>query len=360
MITKTPKNIALRVGEIADAYALETLYNEMKDVFPDKNIYFSVHCNADTPRKMLEKYPLLEKGHIQPDYKLVKSKPDLVVMVGSDTTEDLSRYEKGPFRILVIDAPLLKAMKKFPVPGQLRKIKKEYGLENLQKPLAVMGWLPHGKDGEKAKKLITSLIPDVHFVVTPDRKGFPALKYMNLREEELASVTEVEGIGHLAKLSAIADVSFSGWNLAKRGDRLNNFYEQSSGGPFFLTPTANTKQYGYKELVKQGLVIPCVDIEDIINQSTAFLEQLKQTPELKNQHKKKWLAHRNKTRRKFLPEIFDRIEWLLQSRKKPQIFTYIHPESDWGGFNFNADPIDIFDDSYKHKLNKQLGREGKC
>lgn len=347
-----PKNIALRVREMADAYALETLYHEMKPFFPNDNIYFSVKNRAHNNTKdVAERYPYIAHG----DYSLHHSKPNLVVQVMSDTTEDLSRYELGPCRTLVIDAALLKAMRKLPSPKQLKKIKKEYNLDKEQRPIAVMGWIPYKEGKRAAKKLILSLIPDVRFVATPDRNGYPTLKYMKLKEDELAHITEIEGTGHLSKLHAISDISFSGYNARKHGGRLNNFYEQSQGSPFFLAPTANTKQYGYKNLVEQEIVRPCKNIEDIIEQSTTFLKQLKANPEIKKQHRKKWLAHRNKTRHEFLPKIFDRINWILNSGNKKEIFTYVHPESDWDGIYLGKNPVDIFGDDYKDKI----GREGK-
>ncbi len=77
---------------------------------------------------------------------------------------------------------------------------------------------------------------------------------------------------------------------------------------------------------------------------------LHKSPEIKNQHRKKRLAHRNKTRRQFLPEIFDRINLLLRTRKKPELFTYTHPESDWGNFSFKCNPLEIFGDDYEDKI----------
>src|SRR4030042_2418229 len=180
------KNIALRVGELADAYALETLYNEMKPLFPNDNIYFSVYYKSDESRKLLEKYPLLKKGTIQPDYNLHKSNPDLVIMARSDTTNDLSRYEFGPYRTFAIDAAILKAMRRLPTPEQCKKVRELYGLRKISKPLIVIGWLgaynnPRDKKGERekgqVKELFKLLVKHAYLVTTPARCEMPVLKY---------------------------------------------------------------------------------------------------------------------------------------------------------------------------------------
>lgn len=360
------KNIALRVSELADAYALETLYNEMKPLFPRDNIYFSVNYKSKESRRLLEKYPQLENGLIQPDYKLNNSDADLVIMARSDTTEDLSRYELGPYRTLAIDAAVLKAMRKLPTPEQCMKIRGQFGLGKTDKPLIVIGWLgaynnPRDKKGEREKEqvkgLLALLTKHAHLVTTPAKCEMPVLRYCNLDETILSNITEVTALGELAKLYAIADIALSGHNFRQYGGNLNNFFEQSQRGPIFLVPTENPKQYGYREFVMQGLVRPCRNIEEIAEQTIKHLAQLKNNPQLKEEHRKKWLAHRKKTREQFLPEIFDRINWILKSGNAKKLFTYTHPDSDWGNHYFGDNPIETFRDDYRSKIRGSKAEE---
>jgi len=363
MANKRTKNIALRVHEISDSYALETLYHELKKAFPEDNLYFS--CNTDkTARAIVSKYSLLEKGNIQPDYKLYFSRPGLVIQVMSDTTEDLARYESGPFKTLCVDVSLLKAMRVLPSPSELKRIKKQYGLEAIDESLATMGWLSMhqtlGMDNEAKKivesekvesaRLIRSIAKTAHLIVTPPRCPYPSLKYYKLGRQTLSNITEVAGFGNLAKLYAVADVAFSGHNLRIHGGRLNNFFEQSQGGPVFMVPPKNTKQYGYREFVEEGMIKPCKNVEEIIKEGTEFLQELESKPELKARHRQKCLAHRRKTRKQFLPEIFERIRYLLESGEEKQVYTYIHPESNWEGRYFAKNPIETFGEDYKNKV----------
>ena len=325
MTKRKRKNIALRVNEIADAYALETLYHEIKDEFKDDNVYFSPSYGWQAVKDILRKYPQI------PNYEsgLYSSKPDLVIQAHSDRTEDLSRYERGPFRTLAIDISILKACKNLPTPRKCEQIKQEYDLKNKEKPLAVLGMANSvEKFIEPQKKLVQKIGQHAHIAVSDSFKMLQ--RSWDLNEEELKNLTEISGHGHLAGLYAVADLAFCANNLIKSRGRLNNFYEQAQGGPIFFIPSENTKQYGYNKLVDMELIRPCSNLDDIMGQSQSYIEEFKGNPKkMKNQHRRKWLAHQKKTRAKFMPQISEHIKYLLGSGKAKKMFTFIHPDSDW-------------------------------
>ena len=356
---KKPRNISLRAGELADAYALKTLYNELKSIFPNDHLYFSLAPRSGIPPEIFEGYPVLKHGIIQPDYELNKSKPSMVIMVRSDTTEDLPRLEGGKYRTLCIDASLLKAMRPLPSNERCHEIKERYKLDGIERPLITLGWLGYYNKSietvskqkkRQTEKLISLLAERAHLITTPGRCNDSSLETYDLSRETLSNITDVPGWGHLADLYAVSDVALSWANFWKCGGNLNNFYEQTQGAPFFLVPTKNAKQYGYNEFVGQGLVRPCKDLEEITQKIIEFLDELGNNPQIKENHRQKWITHREKTRENYIPKISERIDWILNSGRKSEVFTYVHPESDWGDVDFTDDFTEIFEDSYKSKL----------
>jgi hypothetical protein len=323
------KNIGFFVTEIAEAFALKTLMDAARPVFPSDNLAFRGDSISRSYKDILGPYT-----HGQ--YAMLNFKPDLIITSYSDMHTDLERGEGGPYRQLAVDAAILKACKPLFSQEEKARIKESYGIPG-EKPIVVLGNPEYDVDHDRYI-LIRTLLPHTTVVISESWEPSEA-DSQHLTASEREEIVHINGVGHLAKLYAIADATVSCKNLARKDQQLNNFYEQTQNGPTFLVKPTRGSQYGFSYCEANSLAVTCDDIQDISARLRAYL----QNPD-PQRHQERRAALTQKTREEHLPRIIDLIEQLKNGSER-RMFRYQHPESAWEphySYMKGRDVIDVY------------------
>ena len=108
-----------------------------------------------------------------------------------------------------------------------------------------------------------------------------ALIYMvgSINTEVLAEVVKknvviIEEFGVLRDYYSLADLAIINSNISPGTDtrHLHNFVESCSGGPLFIVNPANTAQYGYRQLVRRGVLREAANRDDLISKVEEYLK----------------------------------------------------------------------------------------
>jgi len=154
----------------------------------------------------------------------------------------------------------------------------------------------------------------------------------------------IHGRGILRYYHALADLSLNGHNLSSSPWRLHNFVEETEGGPHFLVPPDDVRQYGYAQLQEAGVVRECEDFSDLlekIQEYVALLRSPASRAALRMAHRKARNAHLRKTRKTYMPLLSSCITTMLSDpaelveaadlriERIGNCVRVIHPETVW-------------------------------
>ncbi|HYD03802.1 MAG TPA: hypothetical protein VEC16_05905, partial [Alphaproteobacteria bacterium] len=257
------KKIALRFSEVAEAYMMRTLNEYLHDKI-DEKIHMYVPSGRTNLRNIIPKYIADQRG-------LMYLEPDLVIGPYSDVFTNMKRYEGGPYRTFAIDAAILKACKPVPDEQGIRILKQKYNIQT-NKPIFTIGFYPYGDDHKELDDIINSTINSTQIVIVAT--GDTSVKEHYLNNIDKDKIIEVVGRGMLSELYAISDISLSANHTIRYNSQLKNFFEMTQGGPTFMVPTTQNKQYGYKHFVEQGYVIECRNVRSMINKINKHLKNI--------------------------------------------------------------------------------------
>jgi hypothetical protein len=179
------------------------------------------------------------------------------------------------------------------------------------------------------------------------------------RLEELAPLRRIETRGVLRDYYAMADAALINCNLRKGGNYLHNFIEATEGGPLFLVKPSNTAQYGYKELVEQGVIRELENSNCIIHNVNEYLNSPR-GEEIRESRRQ----HLELSRRKYLKDLHSLMNKILGKEHAPfesdlelefhrrhydqfDILRVIHPETSWSQNYSHANNVPIKEFSNK-------------
>lgn len=333
--------IAFFVTEFAEAYALKTLKEAIANNFLEDELVFIGNRFATKFNKIHDFRKILGSYHAETN-ALFDEKPDIVISAFSDLQHDFSRFEKGPFNHLSIDAAILKASKQLSSKNEKNNIKKEFFISN-EKQIVVFGNVPHITEYFPVET-IKSLLPKYQIILSSHNQINNSMKQFSQIEKK--QIKQVKGYGKLAKLYEIADATINCNNLELKETQLNNFYEQTANGPTFMVTPTKGKQYGFDYCVKNELVHECTDAKDIVEKVHHYLE---------NPNQKKHLEKRQfitaETRKNHLPKIVNLIK-LYKNLIGTSTRTYVHPESKWKPYGWGLkNSIDVYEFAHKSEQN---------
>ena len=266
------QQVVFNAKELSDVYALKVLYDHLVSESFEHNLFFTGSVDDNRSREVLDSAPILGDD----------SSIDVVV----NTISDIGNRQFGNMRV-GIDTALLKNCAKPLSKSEKRELRTKYNIDS-SKPVMVIGY---ANGSSEELELIKNFHKDASIYLVG------SVSKLNLPEEMLESVHFVTQHGILKDYYAIADLSLNAHNLHRNHFPLHNFIEATEGGPLFMVPSINTKQYGYKELVKLGVIQECQDITDIVDKVRVYLSDFKgNLKHVRNRNK-----HIQNSRTKYLP-----------------------------------------------------------
>lgn len=322
---KNKKSILLRPRELADIYALKTIYDYL--ITRDLNVDTSFYCYwRDVGSKGEEILSQLPRF----DSELVTDSVDLVLSSCSDIgSGSIQRYKN-----LEIDICLFKNSVIPMTEREKYDIKLKYDI-NTKKPIVVISYVYlWDKHLCNTKRLIKEFCDKSSLYLIDICDSELESKKIPYKIRKKVNCVDIRGI--LKDYYAIADITIDGnYVVADDSRHLHNFIEATEGGPLFIIEPRRTTQYGYKALIKSGVIRKCIGIEDMIEKINEELNN-----PTKEEHFKKRNAHLKKTREKYLPIIESYITHILfgsekkTSNLKESIINdttirLMHPETKW-------------------------------
>ena len=268
-------NIVFNVGELADLYALRTLYKYLSKKDKTHNFEFSFSGNVENQRGR----QIIGESNFQ--YKKFL-KPDIVVSTYSDMggrTFGDKRFE--------IDISILKNCAKPVTIEKKEEILKKYNLKK-DKPLLVIGF---SNTTSNLERVISGLYNSTNIVLV----GNLTYNECGLDKKIKDKLIYETRHGVLNDYYAVADFAINANNLEVHNRQLHNFIEETEGGPLFLVPPTKTMQYGYDTLVNMGVIIECCDDKDIVKKIKKYVD--KDFSKIKYERQ----IHISKTRKTYLP-----------------------------------------------------------
>src|SRR3989344_5689170 len=314
------KNILLQVRELADLYALKTLYDYLaqnaQEGIVDVRLWLGGDIYSDRSREVLQNIPLKEQAK--------HSSIDTVVSCYSDL---------GGSGDVEIDIYLLKNCVVPLSPEEKKELKQKYRVTS-QEPVVVISYASPSSE-------VTKLIETVSKYATVYVVGSGNKEDYKLSSEAERKVHVVRRHGVLKDYYALADAAINASNLFPSTSPLHNFVEATEGGPLFMAFSTNSAQYGYRQLVEAGAIVECADAEDVATKVKAFLQYF----EGKERITKARARHLAQSREKYLPVIAAQIQRSMGEEVEHYPDTdliislegdkvrMMHPDSNWSSYN---------------------------
>ncbi len=312
----TTRNLVFHVKEIADLYALKTLYDYLdqkrKEDSLDVRVFFGGSIDSARSREILQNAPTKDQ--------LQSASIDAVVSCYSDIScgGDLE-----------VDVCILKSAVVPMSKEKKAELKEKYGVKS-DEPVLVIG---HAFSSNEVTKVVeaASKYATVYLV------GHQKKDEYNLSPEAKAKVRVIIKYGVLKDYYAMADVAINAANLQDSSSPLHNFVEATEGGRLFMIPSSNLAQYGYRQLVKAGVIVECNDLDELVSRVQASLSDFAGNERVLEARAR----HLMQTRANYLPVILAKIMQqigedidvpdsdlnITQRGKRVRI---LHPDSNWG------------------------------
>ena len=315
------RTILLEADELADAYALRTLYDYLKfNSFEERN---DVEIVFDQESSEYHKTVLKDCKFLERDV----SSDDLLIR----TYSDINRILCADCIDLRIDISILKNCAFFLSSEEKLRLRWKYKLET-EKPVLVVGYAD--VNAENVKELVREVrsLSEVYLLFSNN-------------PFKLAGSHSIKKYGVLRDYYAMADASVNAANLVIDIDVMHNFVEATEGGPLFMVSPDEKyrKQFGYKELSRKKLIRICRSFDDLLNKLTAYLDRpLEEIIEEKREHLGKRANYLMRMRKKYLPDIESVIEKILGEKGNTlnsglilerNNYLLKHPETDWGVYH---------------------------
>ncbi len=310
------KNLLLHVRELADLYALKTLYDYLAKTRADGNldvrVFFGGSIDSERSREVLQNAPTRDQFQ--------NSSIDAVVSCYSDI---------GGGGDLEIDISVLKNAVAPMSKEEKAELKQRYGVKS-KEPVLVIGYASPSPDVVKVVEA-ASKHATVYLV------GYGKKDDYHLSPEAKDKVHVVDKHGVLKDYYAMADVAINANNLRHSSAPLHNFVEATEGGRLFMIPFSNLAQYGYRQLVNAGVIAECTDLGDLVDRVQDTLRNFDGNERVIEARAR----HLTRTRDAYLPVILAKIMQLAgeetalpdsdlditQTGKRVRI---MHPDSNWG------------------------------
>ncbi len=307
--------ITLTTRELADTYALRTLYDCLKEEEFDADLFFREQDLGPRCREIITGCPIIDP------YCPRNIHANICVY------SDLSRTARRGNTNLEIDISILKNCAKPTTPEEKEQLRKKYDVPS-DKPVLVIGY---ASSGLSVDTLIEALAAHTHIytIGSLSRTTLPRLP-------EDAHVECVTRVGVLKDYYALADVAVNAENLFANGNQLHNFIEATAGGPLFMIPLmAPPQQYGYKELVQKKVIRESQTLEKLIQKIKQYISS--PNPE---KYQRTRNNHLQETRHTYIPLIIEYLDYLLGRRHFPPrshlhvekgstTLRITHPDTDW-------------------------------
>lgn len=329
------KNLLLHVRELADLYALKTLYDYLAQKRAegslDAKVFFGGSIYSERSREVLQNAPTRDQFQ--------NSSIDAVVSFYSDI---------GGGGDLEIDISILKNSVAPMSNGEKAELKQKYGVKS-KEPVLVIGYASPSPD-------VVEVVEAASKHATVYLVGYGKKEDYHLSPEAKAKVHVVDKHGVLKDYYAMADVAINANNLRHLSAPLHNFVEATEGGRLFMIPSSNLAQYGYRQLVNAGVIVECTDLDDLVGKVEDSLRNFNGNSRVVEARAR----HLMQTRDTYLPVILAKIMQLAgedtpvpdsdlditQNGKRVKI---MHPDSNWGlAFSYTKDfdmsPIKPFED----------------
>lgn len=307
------KTVQFYVGELAEAYGLKTLYDYVKTVAMNADIFFYNGCSRSRSTEILAGC----------EQKFLATNIDLEVCGFAD----ISHYSNDASRTLRVDLAILKNCAVPLTAEQKSQLRKKYGIDNAR-PVLVVGFADSSCE---LASVVEELCKEANIYLVGNQYDLP-LNWHKI----YGNFHTVTTHGVLKDYYAIADLAITACDLQKRTSHLHNFVEATEGGPLFLVKPGNTAQYGYKELKQAGAIQECDSLDELIKRASAFVRDFNGNED----HVVKRTTHIQETRKKYLPAIVAHMHWLLgrkiripksDLRLKDQRINQLlcHPDTKW-------------------------------
>jgi hypothetical protein len=310
-------NVLFGQGELADSYALITLYDYIKESTAAQFAFPPIQEN-DRCKNALAGVPRWELNHRE------AQSLDLIISTVSDVKRGGTKAKTN----VDVDIAILKNCV-LPMPEKEKAaLREKYGIGN-ERPIVVVGYADSSREVETLVKKL-SRHADLYLV------GPTSLSVIGAEHND--SVHAVRTWGVLKDYYAIADLAINAHNLEKNQKPMHNFVEATEGGPLLMVPPENTMQYGYHTLVDTKAIVECKNLADIISRAKRMLKEFQGN----EAHNAARTAHLMRTRENYLPVIEAYIRQALgEDIAVPQsdldvVKSYtgtrvriMHPETDW-------------------------------
>lgn len=316
------KQVIFQARELADVYALKTLYDCVRGSLGDADLFFRGSVDDARSKEVLQGCKTQEESYGYSIDSSVRREGGLVITPVSD----IGSYAGGS-ATLQVDITLLKNMA---VPLSLeekRMLRARYGVPQ-DRRVVVIGY---ASGTAQERDIIHSLPKDVTVCLVGN--GNPRL----LETDRDVRVVKKQGV--LKDFYAMADAALNAHNLSASQSPLHNFVEATEGGPLFMIPSTNSAQYGYRELCRRGVVREGLTLDNIVEQLNAYLSNPNRAEVTEKRR-----GHLEATRSRYVPVIVayshvllgDSTSQIPQSDLKVtregrgQVVMLMHPETSWG------------------------------
>jgi len=311
--------------ELADMYALKTLYEYVADSSKFDFEFLSSCWNEKAPANV----------------QIVQDETQFMNAVR--VYSDIRSYARTK-NAVEIDISVLKSAAPAYTAAEKIALRKKLGI-NSDRPVVVLSYF-YARELElhllhQIKEI--AIVYAVGDTTTSDflKRDF---KFRTKQEYPLTALAgypifAIETRGNLKDLYAVADASIVSSTMTESSGFMHNFVEATEGGPLFMMRPGRTRQYGYKHLVKSGVIRECSSYEEIVNQLVSFLRGFGGN----SGHVAARLEHIQRTREKYLPVLADYLNHIFAGRRAPQsdlviarakkngnkLVRITHPETDW-------------------------------
>jgi len=243
-------NVILQHDELAEFYALRTLYDYVQKKAPVFKCFFEKRPGSYVPAKLyngllISEWTVNEFNNGISLYSDVSFIPDNQGQVPRNLNIDISIL-KNSVKPLTLEEKL--------------KLRSKYKVDS-SKPVLVLSYV----DSEVLKhefELLREVGNSANIILVGSLTK-SALKNRDRQEvidglESLKQYSHIKCVtadGVLRDYYALADAAINCANLVwNNEDQMHNFVEATEGGPLFMVKPAITSQYGFKELVDAGAI----------------------------------------------------------------------------------------------------------
>ncbi|RMF54925.1 hypothetical protein D6745_03740 [Candidatus Woesearchaeota archaeon] len=328
------KNVLFQVRELADLYALKTLYDFLSEHLPENglnaNLFFGGFINTERAREVLASSPTAEQ----------LNSIDAVVGCYSDI---------GDCGDLSIDISILKNSVAPLTDEEKTELRKKYDIPS-DRPVLVIGYADFSRELARIVEE-ASKFANVYLV------GCVDVESLGLSKKAKRRVRSVQKHGVLKDYYAVADATINAHNISPSSAPLHNFVEATEGGPLFMVPPSDTAQYGYRQLVSAGAIIECDDLDDLIGRVLAHLQHFSGNDYVLE----KRAQHLRRTRETYLPVVVAQLRRMLgEDAEVPESDLKIvnrgrgvrlmHPDTQWYRFHIKSQQTLFSEQIYKSRL----------